>query len=97
MTYLRIASPGVANHLALTVIGVGMSRYSDNADTIGQFSSGSKNASALLLRNNLPPVIVAGLLKMHYGTNGFQVDDRLFDRVVVRQGSTLRRDRHCFA
>ena len=83
MQYLKISSPGVADPMALTVMGVGTSRYSGRTDVIGQFSSGSKLAAGLLLRSNLPPVIITDLLRMNYGIKPIVVDGRDFQQVQV--------------
>lgn len=88
MQFLRIASPGVADPMALTILGVGTSRYSGRGDVIGQFSSGSKLAAGLLLRNNLPPVIIPGNLRMTYGIRPIVVDGHDFQQVMVKYSGT---------
>jgi hypothetical protein len=88
MNYLRIASPGIADYRALTIIGVGTSRYSDNSSMIGQFASGSKMAAALLLRKNLPPVIITGNLRLYYSTTPIVVGGYDFEQVTVRYSGT---------
>jgi hypothetical protein len=90
MQYLRIASPGIADPLALTIMGIGTSRYSTQAGTIGQFASGSKLAAGLLLRNALPPTIITGNLRMNYQTKEISVSGRNFQQVVVKyQGQDI--------
>ena len=86
--YLRIASPGVADPLALTILGVGTSRYSGNKDVIGMFSTGSKQATALLLRNHLPPMYITGNLRMQYKTKPLVVEGHSFQQVVVTYSGT---------
>ncbi len=88
MKYLRIANPGVADPLALTLMGVGASRYSGNEATIGMFGSGSKLAAALLLRKGLVPVIMTGNLILNYGTKQVSVGGRTFHQVIVKYGGT---------
>jgi len=88
MRYLRIASPGVADPTALTVMGVGSSRYSGRSDVIGQFASGSKLAAGLLLRRGLPPVVITGNLRMNYGSQPIQVDGLEFQQVTVKYSGT---------
>ncbi len=88
MKYLRIANPGVADPAALTLMGVGGSRYSGNEATIGMFGSGSKLAAALLLRNGIAPVIMTGNLILNYGTKPVVVGGRTFSQVVVKYGGS---------
>ncbi len=59
--YLRIENIGVAPADAFTVLGVSMADQSNNAGMIGQFGSGSKHSIALLLRNELQPIVFAAI------------------------------------
>ena len=90
--YLRIENPGVAPADAFTVLGVSMADQSNNAGMIGQFGSGSKHSIALLLRNELQPIVFAGNLKLEFSTRPQVVTDsqasKRFERVVVKYGGT---------
>lgn len=90
--YLRIENIGVAPADAFTVLGVSMADQSNNAGMIGQFGSGSKHSIALLLRNELQPIVFAGNLKLEFSTRPQVVSDsqatKRFERVVVKFGGT---------
>lgn len=90
--YLRIENIGVASSDAFTVLGISMADQSSNAGIIGQFGSGSKNSIALLLRNELQPIVFAGNLKLEFSTRPQVVSDsqatKRFERVVVKFGGT---------
>jgi len=90
--YLRIENVGVAPADAFTVLGVSMADQSSNAGMIGQFGSGSKHSIALLLRNELQPIVFAGNLKLEFSTRPQVVSDsqatKSFERVVVKYGGT---------
>ena len=90
--YLRIENVGVAPADAFTVLGVSMADQSSNAGMIGQFGSGSKHSIALLLRNELQPIVFAGNLKLEFSTRPQVVSDsqatKRFERVVVKYGGT---------
>ena len=90
--YLRIENIGVAPADAFTVLGVSMADQSSNAGMIGQFGSGSKHSIALLLRNELQPIVFAGNLKLEFSTRPQVVSDsqatKRFERVVVKFGGT---------
>lgn len=90
--YLRIENIGVAPADAFTVLGVSMADQSSNAGMIGQFGSGSKHSIALLLRNELQPIVFAGNLKLEFSTRPQVVSDsqatKRFERVVVKYGGT---------
>ena len=59
---------------------------------IGQFGSGNKHGMAVLLRNDLSPVVFAGTLKLEFSTRPQVVSDnhatKEFNRVVVKYGGT---------
>ena len=88
--YLKIENPGVVPHDAITTLGLSMADSSDNPGIIGQFGSGSKNSLALLLRNELRPIIFAGTLRLEFSTRPQVVTDaqatKRFERVVVKFG-----------
>ncbi len=90
--YLRIENIGVAPADAFTVLGVSMADQSSNAGMIGQFGSGSKHSIAVLLRNELQPIVFAGNLKLEFSTRPQVVSDsqatKRFERVVVKFGGT---------
>ena len=88
--FLKIENPGQAPVEGFTVLGVSLADTSKNVGVIGQFGSGNKHAIAVLLRNELSPVVFAGTLKMEFGTRSQTVTDGLaskeFGRIVVKYG-----------
>lgn len=90
--YLKIENVGVCPPEGFTVFGVSLADTSSNTGVIGQFGSGSKHSVAVLLRNELHPVVFAGTLKMEFGTRSQAVSDsqatKEFSRVVVKFGGT---------
>lgn len=87
-TYLMIQNPGVAPPESFTLLGASTKRADANA--IGKFGSGNKHGVAVLLRNNLQPIVFAGNLKLEFGTRKQEVNTGLnsheFARVVVKYG-----------
>lgn len=75
--FLKIENPGQAPVEGFTVLGVSLADTSKNVGVIGQFGSGNKHAIAVLLRNDLSPVVFAGTLKMEFGTRSQTVTDGL--------------------
>jgi len=90
--YLKIENPGAVPADAFTVLGVSMADQNKNPGVIGQFGSGSKHSIALLLRNELAPIVFAGTLKLEFSTRPQVVSDaqatKRFERVVVKYGGT---------
>jgi hypothetical protein len=90
--YLKIENVGVCPPEGFTVFGVSLADTSNNAGVIGQFGSGNKHSVAVLLRNNLSPVVFAGSLKLEFSTRPQTVADsqasKNFSRVVVKYGGT---------
>jgi len=90
--YLKIENIGVCPAEAFTVMGISLADKSNHQGVIGTFGSGSKHAIAVLLRNQLSPVVFAGTLKMEFSTRPQTVTDGLaskdFGRVVVKYGGT---------
>jgi hypothetical protein len=88
--FLKIENPGAAPPEGFTVFGVSLAHTSANAGVIGQFGSGNKHGVAVLLRNELSPVVFAGTLKLEFGTRPQIVSDaqatKEFNRVVVKYG-----------
>jgi hypothetical protein len=86
--YLKIENPGVADPTAFTLLGASTSRDSQNSNTIGKFGSGNKHGVAVLLRNELAPIVFAGNLRMTFGTTPVKVETGLcsksFERVQVK-------------
>jgi hypothetical protein len=86
--YLKIENPGVAPAEAFTLLGASTKRGSENSATIGKFGTGNKHGVAVLLRNDLPPVIFGGTLRMTFGTRPQGMNDGIrehsFNRVVVK-------------
>ena len=90
--YLKIENIGVCPSEAFTVLGVSLADTSTHEGVIGTFGSGSKHGVAVLLRNNLAPVVFAGTLKLEFSTRPQTVTDsqasKEFGRVVVKYGGT---------
>ncbi len=90
--FLKIENVGVCPTEAFTVLGVSLADKSNHQGVIGTFGSGSKHAIAVLLRNELAPVVFAGTLRMEFSTRPQTVTDGLaskdFGRVVVKYGGT---------
>ena len=90
--YLKIENPGVCPPEGFTVLGVSLADTSNHVGVIGQFGSGNKHAVAVLLRQDLSPVVFAGTLKLEFSTRPQTVTDGLaskdFGRVVVKYGGT---------
>jgi len=90
--FLKIENPGAAPSEGFTVFGVSLADTSSNAGVIGQFGSGNKHAVAVLLRNELSPVVFAGTLRLEFGTRPQVVSDaqatKEFSRVVVKYGGS---------
>src|SRR5437773_299959 len=90
--YLKIENVGVCPAEAFTVLGVSLADKSNHQGVIGTFGSGSKHAIAVMLRNELSPVVFAGTLKTDFSTRPQTVTDGLaskdFGRVVVKYGGT---------
>ena len=81
--YLKIENLGVCPPEGFTVFGVSLANTSNNVGVIGQFGSGSKHSVAVLLRNDLSPVVFAGSLKLEFSTRQQTVADS-HPRLVVR-------------
>jgi len=90
--YLKIENLGVCPPEGFTVFGVSLANTSNHSGVIGQFGSGNKHGIAVLLRNDLSPVVFAGNLKLEFGTRPQVVSDsqaeKEFSRVVVKYGGT---------
>ena len=74
------------------MLGVSLADTSTHEGVIGTFGSGSKHGVAVLLRNDLAPIVFAGTLKMEFSTRPQTVSDnqasKEFGRVVVKFGGT---------
>ena len=90
--YLRIENIGTAPAEGFTVLGVSLADTSNNRGVIGQFGSGNKHGVAVLLRNELSPIVFAGTLRMEFFTKPQTVSDtqatKDFARVGVKYGGT---------
>jgi hypothetical protein len=90
--YLKIENVGTAPVEGFTVFGVSLADTSDSSQVIGKFGSGNKHGVAVLLRNELSPVVFAGTLKLEFSTRPQIVSDKHatkeFNRVVVRYGGS---------
>lgn len=88
--FLKIENIGVCPPEGFTVLGVSLAHTSANPGVIGQFGSGNKHGVAVLLRNDLSPVVFAGTLRLEFGTRPQVVSDtqatKEFSRVVVKYG-----------
>lgn len=88
MQYLAIRNPGVADYRGFTLLGVSTTRNAGYNGTIGQFGSGSKLATALLLRHNIEPVVVCGNLKMTFSIKEQVIKGQTFRQVCVKYAGT---------
>lgn len=90
--YLKIENVGVAPEEGFTVFGVSLADTSNYSGVIGQFGSGNKHGIAVLLRNELSPVVFAGSLKLEFGVRPQVVADsqatKEFNRVMVKYGGS---------
>ena len=90
--FLKIENIGICPPEGFTVLGVSLADTSSNSGVIGQFGSGNKHGIAVLLRNELSPVVFAGNLKLEFGIRPQVVSDsqatKEFSRVVVKYGGT---------
>ena len=90
--FLKVENIGTAPVEGFTVLGVSLASTSNNVGVIGQFGSGNKHAVAVLLRNELSPIVFAGTLKMEFSTRPQTLTDGIaskeFGRVVVKFGGT---------
>src|SRR5579864_3214961 len=88
--FLKIVNVGVCPPEGFTVLDVSLAHTSANPGVIGQFGSGNKHGVAVLLRNELSPVVFAGTLRLEFGTRPQVVSDaqatKEFSRVVVKYG-----------
>jgi hypothetical protein len=88
--YLKIENPGVVPPEAITTLGVSLADTAKAPGVIGQFGSGSKHSIALLLRNELAPIVYAGTLRLEFSTRPQVVTDtqatKSFERVMVKYG-----------
>lgn len=94
VAYLKIENPGVAPEEAFTLLGASTKRDSTNTATIGKFGTGNKQGTAVMLRNNISPIIFAGHLSMTFHTRVQTIDDGNkktdFNRVYVKYGGKDR-------
>lgn len=88
--YLKIENPGVAPAEAFTLLGASTKRDRTETRTIGKFGTGNKHGVAVCLRNELPPVIFTGNLRLTFGTKDVEIDDGIrkstFKQVQVKFG-----------
>lgn len=82
-----IQNPGVCPIEGYTVLGVSTTRTSQTSGTIGQFGSGSKHSTNLLLRHNISPIVFCANLRLDFDTIVKKVYDGLengeYGQVVV--------------
>jgi len=67
MEYLCIENPGVAPVQGYLLFGATSKRNSNDDRIIGTFGSGNKHGIALLLRNNINPIIFCGRTCLSFG------------------------------
>jgi len=79
--YLKISNEGVCHPEAFTVLGVSTAR--GNEGKIGQFGSGSKMGLNVLLRNNIPPIVVSNDLRIEFSTVDKTMGDKAYKQVVA--------------
>lgn len=88
MLYLKIENVGECPVEAFLTLGVSTTRYAGSDGTIGEFGSGAKMATILLLRETINPVIFCGKTRLEFYTEPLPVDDSIsvhdFERVCCR-------------
>lgn len=89
MTHLMISNKGEAEVGAFTLIGASSKR--GDASKIGMFGSGAKLALAVLLRDNLPPMIYSGLKEYHLSLEEESFRGDTYQRLNLKVGTTLHR------
>lgn len=77
--YLMIENDGVAHVNAFTVLGVSSARGKD--DKIGQFGSGGKHATTLLLRQGINPIIFLGGNELKFFSKPENFENQSFQRL----------------
>lgn len=77
MKYLMIQNPGICPVEGFTVLGVSLTRAAEVEGTIGQFGSGSKHSTNLLLRQKIVPVVFCSNLRLDFSTEKKVVKDGL--------------------
>lgn len=77
MKYLVMKNVGEAPLEALTIFGVSTTGQASTKGTIGQFGTGAKQATCLLLRHGLQPIIFSGKNKLTFTTRPLIVNDSL--------------------
>jgi hypothetical protein len=93
-TYLKIENPGVCPIEGFTLLGATSKRLADNDSPycIGQFGSGSKHATNVLLRAKLYPIVFCGNHKLEFGTKPGKMKalegQTEYNRVIVKHGGT---------
>ena len=75
--YLMIQNPGFSPAECYTILGISTTRSAGVSGTIGQFGSGGKLSTNLLLRHNLSPTIYCSNLKLEFFTKKQSVNDGL--------------------
>ena len=84
MSYLMIRNAGVADPAAFTLLGVSTTRTAGFAGTIGMFGSGSKNAVAKFLRDDVPVTICPANQRMDFFSKPKFVNGQQFNQVCVK-------------
>lgn len=83
--YICIENPQVAPLAGFEVLGVSSSR---GTEKIGQFGSGCKHATNVLIRRGENPIIFAGMEKVEFSTRPEKMGDRIFSRVLMNDVPT---------
>jgi hypothetical protein len=79
--YLKISNEGICHPEAFTVLGVSTARGYE--EKIGQFGSGAKMGLNVLLRNNIPPIIVSNDLRIEFTTVDKTMGEKAYKQVVA--------------
>lgn len=85
--FLMIRNPGVADKLAITLIGASSSRDCGRDGTIGMFGSGAKNSFALLYRKGMCPItITTGTDRMEISARSQIVAGKVMNIMTIKHG-----------
>jgi hypothetical protein len=88
--FLMIQSIGEAPIESFTILGLSTARYDEAA--IGQFGSGAKHATLLLLRNGINPQIYCGRDRLQFFTKPATMGDHEYHKVFVKQGNAKAKE-----
>ena len=90
LPFLMIENPGVCGFEGFILLGNTSHHDESNPFVIGQFGSGSKHATGVLLRNGLSPIVFCGNHKLEFftkaGTMQAVKKDTDYARICVKHG-----------